>query len=548
MLEKIRINPIRIGALPILRHFEKKVGIIGLFEKHLISDTRDKIAVHQTLGMIFYNVALERFPLYKMGQWSVERNLVDPMLANCCNDDRIGRALDRLFLADRATLLTEIVLKAIQVFSINTDRLHNDSTTVPLTGDYENDKNSTAAKPKRGHSKDHRPDLKQLLYSLTVSADGAIPLYFKVWDGNSTDDQTHIRNWMSLRGLLSRVDFIYVADSKLCTRENMDFINGEGGFFITVLPQTRSEDKQFKDWIQIHPPQWQEVLRIRNLRHKYAPQNVYWVFESPIPSSEGYRIIWIKSSQKQKIDSDKRTSSLEKTVRDLTDLSERQFRNRDKLKNTIDDILRTYGTQAWFHYQIQERKQELFRQENKGRPSKDTLYTKKEKSYYFFTWTHNQEAIRYSANCDGIFPLITNRKDESSEILKFYKFQPRLEKRHEQFKTVYQVAPLFIKNPVRIEALLFIYFLVMLVTSLIERYVRHRMSNQKISSIPLYPEQRECKNPTADKVLDLFRDVRLNTIMIGNSSQIIADELTDLQKTVLDLLDIKHSEFFENQN
>ena len=546
MSRNISIDPIRLGALPILKHFENKIGIERIFQDHIDTDKRDKIPVHQTLLIVLYNIALERFPLYKMGEWATEKNLIERKLESCFNDDRVGRALDRLFNADRATILTEVILRSIDCFSINTDHIHNDSTSVTLTGDYENYKVTKAAKPKRGFNKDHRPDLKQLVYSLSVTGDGAIPIYFKVWDGNVTDDKTHIKNWMSLRGLLHRVDFTYVADSKLCTRENMDFISGEGGFFVTVMPQTRAEDKQFKDWIQTHPAQWQEVLRLRNSRRKYSPNNVYWIFESPLPSSEGYRIIWVKSSQKEKIDSDKRNTAIEKTVQDFSDLSQHKFKNREKLQSIIEEILHTHGSQSFFHYQINNHTQEIFRQEKKGRPSKDTLYAKFEKSYYSFTWINNQEAIRYSATCDGIFPLITNRKDEAKEILKTYKFQPRLEKRHEQFKTVYQIAPVFIKNPQRIEALLFLYFLVQMVMSLIERQIRNNMSKNNISSIPIYPEQRECKKPTADKIVDLFRDVRLHSVVIGNSHQIIEDQLSDIQKTILDLLEINVSHFFKN--
>lgn len=50
------------------------------------------------------------------------------------NDDRVGRALDRLFDADRASLLTETVLVAVRAFDIDCSELHNDSTTVSFTG------------------------------------------------------------------------------------------------------------------------------------------------------------------------------------------------------------------------------------------------------------------------------------------------------------------------------------------------------------------------------------------------------------------------------
>jgi transposase len=46
-----------------------------------------------------------------------------------------------------------------------------------------------------GHNKDHRPDLKQPLYILTVTEDGGVPVHFRVSSGNTADDQTHRETW-----------------------------------------------------------------------------------------------------------------------------------------------------------------------------------------------------------------------------------------------------------------------------------------------------------------------------------------------------------------
>ena len=46
-----------------------------------------------------------------------------------------------------------------------------------------------------------------------------MPLSFKLFDGNTTDDVTHISNWNALRTLLEKEDFIYVADCKLCSKK-----------------------------------------------------------------------------------------------------------------------------------------------------------------------------------------------------------------------------------------------------------------------------------------------------------------------------------------
>src|SRR6266702_1795361 len=77
-----------------------------------------------------------------------------------------GRVVDRLFRADRGSLLTELIVGVIGEFGIDCSQLHNDSTSVSVRGAYKAaDGTPVAGTPTpaitRGHSKDHRPDLKQ---------------------------------------------------------------------------------------------------------------------------------------------------------------------------------------------------------------------------------------------------------------------------------------------------------------------------------------------------------------------------------------------------
>jgi transposase len=50
-----------------------------------------------------------------------------------------------------------------------------------------------------GHNKDHRPDLKQPLFVLTVSADGTVPVQHRALDGQTSDVTTHVDTWNTLR-------------------------------------------------------------------------------------------------------------------------------------------------------------------------------------------------------------------------------------------------------------------------------------------------------------------------------------------------------------
>src|SRR5262249_23679935 len=117
-------------------------------------------------------------------------------------DDRIGRALDRLFDADRAALLTDVVLVVGQAFALKFDEFHNDSTTISFCGAYRaasgrKIRGRTAPAITYGFNKDHRPDLKQLLFILTMAADGNIPVAFRCTDGNTNDSRTHIETYLT---------------------------------------------------------------------------------------------------------------------------------------------------------------------------------------------------------------------------------------------------------------------------------------------------------------------------------------------------------------
>jgi transposase len=102
----------------------------------------------------------------------------------------------------------------VREFCVELDELHNDSTTVTFHGDYDDaDRERIVGGRLRpavtwGDNKNHRPDLKQLLYILTVSGDGAVPVQFRVESGNATDDRSHRDTWDSLCRLTGRRDFL----------------------------------------------------------------------------------------------------------------------------------------------------------------------------------------------------------------------------------------------------------------------------------------------------------------------------------------------------
>ena len=84
----------------------------------------------------------------------------------------------------------------------------------------------------------------------------------------------------------------------------------------------------------------------------------------------------------------------------------------------------------------------------------------------------------------------------------------------------------------------------MTIHALIERQVRNAMKARGIRSIPLYPEERACRAPTADKILGLFEPLRRHRLFEkGRPIKTFWDELSEVQRLVLDLLEVPASTY-----
>lgn len=550
-----------LDALPIVDAFLARMRVEELLGRVLgAADGRVALAPAKAIGLLIRNLCVSREPIYALGEWAAP---FDPALLGLAgeevallNDDRVGRALDQLFDADRASMLTALMLAVISEFGIDCSQLHNDSTSITLTGVYRSaDGRQRAGKPTpaaaHGHNKDYRPDLKQLLWILTVSADGAVPVAHRLTDGNTSDDQTHIATWDELRQVVGDPGFLYVADCKLCTREQMSHIDSHGGRFVTVLPRSRREDAFLREWAHTHQPDFSEALR-RPGKRKDDPDETWQVAAAPIPSSEGHRIVWVRSSQKTRSDADIRQQRIERGLHALTALNERlagpKSRLRDRASVEAAATAAITGAQAdrWITATVAETAQETVRQEKRGRPGKDTRYRKITRTHWHVQHTVDPGNVAYDAASDGCFPLISNDHQlTAAELLVAYRYQPNLEKRHHQLKSVQHAAPVLMKNPERIEALFCCQYIALLCCCLIERDLRAAMKHDAIAELPLYPEQRACAKPTAARTLELFAGLSRHhlTRPDGHHIQTFPPQLTALQQQLLHLLGLPASTY-----
>ena len=532
--ENLRLHALRVGALPILNCIIERMGLAEELALALKSS-----GYAEVLLALIKNILVERNALYAVGEWAA---LYDAGLvaSGKIGDDRLGRALDRLFAADRATLQTRIILAVMSGFDLKMERIHNDTTSVMVRGAY-NDQDPKAIQLKNGHSKENRPDLKQLVYSLCVTSDGAVPVHFKAYDGNQTDDGIHLETWSRLRTLLQHPRFIYVADCKLCTEKNLRTIDSERGFFVTVVPKTRSEVATFGEAILAGDVRWEEILRRRADRNEKAFDVIECAI-GPYLLREGFTLYWYRSSQKKKRDEQDRNERIERTKERLETLDLRRMRGPKTdaaIRKRVDEILAQHHAEEWVTVEIKWDPVEKFKAITRGKPTADTPFRRIIQRVPRLHISTNAANIAQSAAMDGVFPLTTNTKEKPEDVYKIYKYQPRIEKRHALLKSTLDVAPIWLKKNARIEALMYLEFIAQIIAALIERDLRKTMVEKSIELLCSLPEGRPSKTPTIEQVLRLFENQNKHTLYDGNRLiKQFADPLTAVQSQILQLLRI----------
>ena len=548
----------KLGIIPIGQQFIEELGIVELIDSHVESGN-EEISHGKVVNVLLLNLLDSPCPLYQVSDWL--SGYTDGLgefgkEGQKFHDKRLGSSLDALYSANRHSILSELSGRAIAKHEISTDFVHNDTTTVTFTGAYErNQATGSEIIMTQGYNKDHRPECKQIVFGLNVSGDGYVPLLAQLYSGNTSDDQTHQVNWQGLRELLNRVDFIYIADSKLCSIANLLFIAGAGGLFISILPATRKEVQDYyRELAQIaaadspdSPCNWEESYRVENSRKK--GEYIFYRIKETGKTKEGFRLLWVHSSSKAQQDKHRRGVKIEKAQQFLetlnTKLNQYYLKTEQQIQKAIEKGLDK--TIQFFDIEVIANEQVIKKQIGKGRPGPNTKWIEYTTISYKIMYSINQLAVTKAANKDGIFPLVTNTELEEVEVLKNYKNQPFLEKRFNTLKSVLEVAPVFLKKPERIEAMLFLYIIALMLIALIERRIRKNMKAQDIVNLPILPQGMKTKKPTWSNIKFCFNSTIMLSVLFGgeNSWQHQVKGVGKNQQQVLSLLGVEQDKYQE---
>lgn len=293
---------------------------------------------------------------------------------------------------------------------------------------------------------------------------------------------------------------------------------------------------------------WRRVLT-RPSRREADGVNAYAATaQGPAQTSEGYRIVWVRSSQKERRDAESRQGRLRQAEVELALLARRlgrgKLRSVRAVRRRARALTEHFGVAAFLRVKVTSHDVTEERYLRRGRPRAGDPKKVVRSRRLALRVDRNKDALRAEERVDGVFPLVTNHPTASKrEVIAMYKFQGHLEKRFALTKSEYGVAPVFLKRPRRVASLLHVYFIAIMCSALIEREVRSAMSARGIKTLPLLPEGRPTPAPTTPRILEALADARWHEFREGDRNVTFPLKLNSTQDLLLNLLGVPPSTY-----
>ncbi len=503
-----------VGPLLLVEHFLRELNVKDTIDEALPRSARSILSVGEVVCALIASRLCSPSPLYDVAGWAsgaaVHELLgIPPTLLN---DDRLGRALET-YAVYAEDLRSRVAVGAIERFGISAGRLHVDLTTVGVSGAYEH-----SALIAKGWASDRR--VARQVRTLQASTPDGTVLYSRPDPGNSAE-LTLVGASLERLLAISGPGLLIVCDSAMGQPKTLREIDHAGVRFIVPLRASAGLRERFTTDcghralrpVRYLPEREAKLPPTDRTRFRGALRD--WEIASAHGPALPLRVAYIHSSEEAAQVADARERALVKAEDALqrirNGLSGRHYKTRLQVERRVGQII---GVNIAGLIDVTA----------STRHGKPTL-----------TWQRNQDQIAATAEFDGIYALATNLPGRLSagQVLRLYKDQQIVERRHRDIKQTLKVRPIFLHNDDRVYALLSIVGISLLIFGLIEAQTRAALGDSQ--QLPgLLPEGR-CAKPTGRNILTAFQGLSLTYTPTG----IQLDRLTDTQQHILDLLEIQ---------
>ena len=541
-----------VKHLPIVSAYARTMGVVEEVDR-LCGKERGVSAGRIVLALML-DALSGRSPLFRLPQafakMDTELLLGEAIPPDKLNDDAVGRVLDRLYEVGTSKVLSAVAVRVVKLFDLDTTHVHHDTTSRTVYGDFDLYNEETHDQPfiiTFGFSKDHRPDLKQLVHSL-LCVDAGIPIYSRCENGNESDktiNRNMIPAMVERMKELGQDNFLYVADSALVTKENLTLMDDwKSGFrYVSRLPAVYKEcGRAIAEAVREGITHDLGTLSDEPSTPKRKPAH-YHGFETVVDLyGVWYRALVLHSDAYD----ERRIKKLERTLEVDRSEIEQHVQQAEKIEYACLPDARAALSRLprgrFYEIRGDVEEQPVYA---RGRPRADGTRKVKRVIYRLkLTIEPRDKAIARARKEAGCFVLITNEPEEamggmsSKELLRAYQDQHSVEQNFGFLKDPVFVNALFLKTPRRIEALGLVLVLALMAWRLMERTMRISLKHEE-SKVDGW-NKRKTSRPTSFMMTTKFPAV---IVIRTHKERFLAEPLDPIQEQYLRILGLSAAVF-----
>lgn len=510
------------GVIKDLKLIEQIDSLLGVHEQSEITHG-EAIA-----GMIINGLGFTDRPLSLTPQFFENKPLEllfrPGVRAEYFNRFKLGRTLDAAHNYGLESLFGTLSASVCRQEQVDCSFGCEDTTSFSTTGEHLPDEDTEAVIITHGYSKDHRPDLKQVVLELMVSQDGGIPLLMKCWNGNDDDNSIFKHRAKELIEAWKDAESprYLIMDSKAYSQKNA--INLKSLDFITRIPETNAPAKAtIRDALkQDNWETWDEQRKYTCFEVEHYGIRQRWIVvfsEAALNRSEN---TVEKASIKEKTGIDK----------DLYHLQAQSFKSETEALDALKKMCNAWKYYVLQEVEIEEHKKYL----NKGRPGKNSPFELEYKIKCIVEKNLAQiDQIVKEKACFIIGSNVPQPELGDLEVLQAYQGQDHVEKGFGFMKSPLCFASsFFLEKASRIEGLIMVMTLSLLVYTTAQRRLRKALEYVD-ETIPNQIKQPS-KRPTMRWIFQLLEGINHVVVRDGQQAKVMLEGLNGLRRRILSLL------------
>src|SRR5712692_2098230 len=462
-------------------------------------------------------------------------------------DDRLEMVLRRLSDDTRwAACASALNQQTVRVYDLQAQRVHVDSTSASAYATV-----SEEGLFQFGHSKDHRPDLPQVKVMQAVLDPLGLPLATDVVSGERADDPLYVPCIRRVQASLGRHGLLYVGDCKMASRDTRAFLAAQGDFYLCPLPAVQLAEGELDQALEAVWSGAQTLSPVVRARHDGKPERIAEGYDYGVPMRlevAGALQSWterrlvvrsVRQAQASERALRARVATAMAAVEALNQCGrgKKRFEEVSALRQAAVTIVQRYGVEEFlwlrFHQHATPRVVRAYR----GRP------TRVEEDRQATVEVRVDEVAREAAvRRWGWRVYSTNQPREQlslAQAVLAYRSEYLVERSLGRLKGCpLSLTPMYVQRDDHATGLIRLLSIALRVLTLLEFVGRRQLAaaGGKLAGLYAGNPRRETVRPTAERLLEAFRDITL-TIMEGpQQTDRHLTALSPLQQRILGIL------------